>query len=648
MGNTSPQPDTQTELLQQEARPVTESTSTNVESHTIPDYSSSQARQQQAAGIQHAFASQLDMTQQRPNSFDMSGLTNALPQQSYRTAPYGQSPQRYNAATLVHSPVTAAQIPVSQYGAPQYYLPQGHMAQYYPAPLSSQQPAPNMSSRGDMSYYPAPVMSPQSHPGPHYYYPPTTHFPGQSGQSTHSPGHLMLGQYTQHANPQQHADPTAHNSHLNSQAQIPTSPVLPENADGRQNNVVRGPPRKPRQSGHAIWIGNLPPQTELMDLVHHVCKETDGLESLFLISKSNCAFANFKDEQSCIAAQRKIHDSKFMAIKLVSRLRKNTVEGPAGNTAPTGPAASSPQITTTKELILTPDIGPGANASTTPTALPKSAPSFGGASTTGSCLKGGPLQQDRFFVLKSLTIQDLELSVRTSIWATQSHNEEILNNAFKNSDNVFLVFSANKSGEYFGYARMVSPIDDDPAAAIEFAPRAQSTADVDLPKAIPTEATEFAPQGRIIDDSARGTIFWEANLGDQTPEGAQDDEGSGESVGGDTGSARSGQEGGRVGEAKAWGKPFRLEWLSTTKLPFYRTRGLRNPWNSNREVKIARDGTELEPSVGRKLIGLFNRTQSPSARMIPSLVSPVSAGNVHISIPVPITTGHHPVMRPAY
>lgn len=647
MGDTPPQPDTQAEFPQQEARPIALPTSPNVESHTVLAHSNSQAGQQQAAGTQHAFASQFDMTQQRPGSFDMSGIANALPQQPYRTTHYGQSPQRYNAAAHVHSPVTAPHIPVSQYGAPQYYLPQGHMAQYYPTPLPSQQPAPNMSSRGDMGYYPTPVLNQQSHPGPHFYYPAATHFPGQSGQSTHSQAHLMLAQYTQHANLQQPADPAAHNSHLNSQTQIPTSPVPPENADHRQNNVVRGPPRKPRQSGHAIWIGNLPPQTELMDLVHHVCKETDGLESLFLISKSNCAFANFKDEQSCIAAQRKIHDSKFMAIKLVSRLRKNTVEGPAGITAPTGPAASSPQTTTAKEPILTPDIGPGEDASATPTASPKPAPNAGEASATSSCLKGGPLQQDRFFVLKSLTIQDLELSVRTNIWATQSHNEKTLNNAFKTSDNVFLVFSANKSGEYFGYARMVSPIDDDPAAAIEFAPKAQSTADVDLPKAIPTEATEFAPPGRIIDDSARGTIFWEANLGDQTPEGAQDDEGSGDSVGGDTGSAH-GQEDGRAGEAKAWGKPFRLEWLSTTKLPFYRTRGLRNPWNSNREVKIARDGTELEPSVGRKLIGLFNRTQSPSARMIPSLVSPVSAGSVHISIPVPITTGHRPVIRPAY
>jgi hypothetical protein len=169
-------------------------------------------------------------------------------------------------------------------------------------------------------------------------------------------------------------------------------------------------------------------------------------------------------------------------------------------------------------------------------------------------------------------------------------------------DNVYLIFSANKSGEYFGYARMVSPIDHDPAAAIEFAPKAQATNNVDLPKAIPTEATETCPRGRIIDDSARGTIFWEVERDEV--------DGVSDTISEDSGSARSMPEG--EGESKAWGKPFKLEWLSTTRLPFYRTRGLRNPWNSNREVKIARDGTELEPTVGRKLIGLFNRVQSPS------------------------------------
>jgi hypothetical protein len=187
------------------------------------------------------------------------------------------------------------------------------------------------------------------------------------------------------------------------------------------------------------------------------------------------------------------------------------------------------------------------------------------------------------------------------------------------AENVYLVFSANKSGEYFGYARMTSPINNDPAAAIEFAPKAaaQTATDIDLPKAIPTEATEFAPKGRIIDDSARGTIFWEAER-DESNEVQQQLDGnesgggsSGPNSVGDASSVRSGYEGIRGGENQSWGKPFNLEWLSTNRLPFYRTRGLRNPWNSNREVKIARDGTELEPSVGRRLLALFNRAQSP-------------------------------------
>jgi len=38
---------------------------------------------------------------------------------------------------------------------------------------------------------------------------------------------------------------------------------------------------------------------------------------------------------------------------------------------------------------------------------------------------------EKFFIVKSLTLQDLEQSVRTGIWATQSHNEEILNKAYQ-------------------------------------------------------------------------------------------------------------------------------------------------------------------------------------------------------------------------
>ena len=42
--------------------------------------------------------------------------------------------------------------------------------------------------------------------------------------------------------------------------------------------------------------------------------------------------------------------------------------------------------------------------------------------------------------------------------------------------------------------------------------------------------------------------------------------------------------------------PFRIQWIKIGSLPFTQTKHLRNPWNADREVKVSRDGTELEPS----------------------------------------------------
>jgi len=143
---------------------------------------------------------------------------------------------------------------------------------------------------------------------------------------------------------------------------------------------------------------------------------------------------------------------------------------------------------------------------------------------------------------------------------------------------------------------MASPILEDGSDVVGAAPKPENIVDApDVPKSIPTSATEWAPRGKIIDDSARGTIFWEAELSETEAE-EEVPEKEDKAVDGDNQVV-----------AQIWGKPFKIEWCSTQRLPFYRTRGLRNPWNANREVKIARDGTELEPSVGERLIQMFHR-----------------------------------------
>jgi len=158
-----------------------------------------------------------------------------------------------------------------------------------------------------------------------------------------------------------------------------------------------------------------------MNLVLHVCKEAPGLESLFLISKSNCAFANFKDEASCTEAQGKIHDSRFQSVRLVSRLRRNSVGAAGGVAIPTGPAALTP-----------PTNPPVARSPSQDGELhDKETSVTNGETTEEGTVKESTLSRDKFFIVKSLTVEDLELSVRNGIWATQSHNEETLNKAYQ-------------------------------------------------------------------------------------------------------------------------------------------------------------------------------------------------------------------------
>jgi hypothetical protein len=132
------------------------------------------------------------------------------------------------------------------------------------------------------------------------------------------------------------------------------------------------------------------------------------------------------------------------------------------------------------------------------------------------------------------------------------------------------------------------------------------------PKSIPTPATQWAPKGRIIDDSARGTIFWEVNnseLDDGVNAIGPQQQAQEEKAAPRQSTLKPTSTLSPSSASQEWGKPFKIEWISTTRLPFYRTRGLRNPWNDNREIKIARDGTEIEPSIGQRLVQMFHRPQ---------------------------------------
>ena len=44
--------------------------------------------------------------------------------------------------------------------------------------------------------------------------------------------------------------------------------------------------------------------------------------------------------------------------------------------------------------------------------------------------EASPRVKAKYFIVKSLTLEDLELSVRNGVWATQAHNEAALNKAY--------------------------------------------------------------------------------------------------------------------------------------------------------------------------------------------------------------------------
>ena len=191
-------------------------------------------------------------------------------------------------------------------------------------------------------------------------------------------------------------------------------------------SAPRGPPRKPKQSGHALWVGNLPPGTLITDLKDHFSREaTNDIESVFLISKSNCAFVNYRTEEACSAAMSRFHDSRFHGVRLVCRLRRTVVApGPGVPTGPAALATATVQVQSATEAIA------------------RNREVSSKAEEAARQIDANVKVNEKFFIVKSLTVEDLELSARNGIWATQAHNEDALNKAFEVSEPVTLLTTA--------------------------------------------------------------------------------------------------------------------------------------------------------------------------------------------------------------
>lgn len=110
-------------------------------------------------------------------------------------------------------------------------------------------------------------------------------------------------------------------------------------------------------------------------------------------------------------------------------------------------------------------------------------------------------------------------------------------------------------------------------------------------RVVQTAPTLWSPAGFVVDDSLRGSVFWQVH---QPVEKVSDD-----------GSVLDSSTAHKTVSSHEQQKRFGIQWLSTSRMSFYQSRHLRNAWNSNKPIKVARDGTEVDTSTGARLLDLF-------------------------------------------
>lgn len=82
--------------------------------------------------------------------------------------------------------------------------------------------------------------------------------------------------------------------------------------------------------------------------------------------------------------------------------------------------------------------------------------------SSNSSLLAEPLFAERFFVLKSSTVQDLKMCTQSGSWVPRAHNRHILAQACRNSQDNYIVLTANGSGVCFGRAKLLGPVMESP------------------------------------------------------------------------------------------------------------------------------------------------------------------------------------------
>lgn len=286
---------------------------------------------------------------------------------------------------------------------------------------------------------------PLSHSGLHYLY-PQVGLPFRSSQDDDIRGHRTSMEAISLIYPNPRT--LLHKSWPVQRAQIVTFPSTAKATAATSMcadvpRTPRGPPMKPRQSGHSLWVGNLPSSVTITDLKDHFSRGlTNDILSLKLMQRSSCAFVNYKTAHSCQTAMQLFHLSSFHLTRLVCRLRKS----PENSDLSPSSTLGVKRINSIPKKIKSTESNGVDDQLDAPTAEDRDQSSLtvipGKDEDRGTRVDGLKIQnlldavdlgvtRDRYFVLKSLTFEDLVFSTQTCRWTTQAQNEELLNMAYE-------------------------------------------------------------------------------------------------------------------------------------------------------------------------------------------------------------------------
>ncbi|KIV88628.1 hypothetical protein PV10_08295 [Exophiala mesophila] len=453
--------------------------------------------------------------------------------------------------------------------------------------------------------------------------------------------------------------------HLSSQADLKgVDPRDRCSYRGANHTTVSGFPRmttgpKPQDARHwgqhALWVGNIAAEVTILTLRDYfsaACPRT--VISIAYNSDARYAFVNFSSEESRAAAIRHAASTLFQGRRLDCRIRQGSMSrstkvhyavGKPGNTSFTVSHQGENSLEQRAvELLHYPE--------------------------TVEAQWG----RDKFFILKSFSLEALAKSIETARWYVPKRHCSRLNFAHQTSRNVYFIFSINGSGSFCGLAKMKSETQPEASATnqqndIHRTSSTRSDSSSLLRHSLsrvsgagsglrtPTTASSISVAGTIHYEPQRRRIVWEALPAEQADEQEADDD-LAWSESSSSSSTVSNYEAGLVAgednyrlrrhtvpsradisldspEVKAlwdkdlagtktepksdtglmemleqFGNPCDIEWISTKAISFDEIRGIKNAWNNNKEIQVARNVTAVEPRAATELLKVWTGVES--------------------------------------